>query len=380
LVSAQQLAQVRQLLRAHEYWRLKQLAVDLVIVNERGTSYTQELQDAIDTAVRSSQARPRAVMGFDRGGVHVLRAELMNESARELLQACARVVLDSGHGPLREQLERLLTAPRVPAPVVVSAPPRVAAVAGSTGGTVVAPLQPTSSSLEFFNGLGGFDDDGREYVVRLAAGQTTPAPWINVISNPGFGFQVSADGSGYTWAENSRENQLTPWSNDAVIDPAGEAIYVRDEADGQVWTATAQPMRDDGLYEARHGHGYSRFSHEAHGIALSLLQYVPLGDAVKLSRLTLHNRSDRRRRLSVTSYAEWVLGTARGANAPFLVSKRDAATGALLASRPWTVAFPGRVAFADLGGRQTAWTADRTEFLGRGGSTGAPAALLHGAA
>jgi cyclic beta-1,2-glucan synthetase len=229
--------------------------------------------------------------------------------------------------------------------------------------------------LEFFNGLGGFARNGREYVTVLTGGRTTPAPWINVIANSGFGFQVSAEGSGYTWAENSREHQLTPWSNDPVEDPSGEAIYVRDEATGDLFGPTALPIRDEGTYVARHGYGYSRFEHKANGIELELLQYVPLAEPIKISRLTLRNVSAGPRVLSVTAYTEWVLGTSRGASGPFVTTEIDAVTGAVLARNPWSIAFPGRVAFADLGGRHTTWTADRTEFLGRNGGPRAPAAL-----
>src|SRR5690606_16074839 len=183
-------------------------------------------------------------------------------------------------------------------------------------------------------------------------------------------------GSGYTWAQDSRENQLTPWSNDPVLDPAGEVLYVRDNDSGALFGATALPLRDGGRYVARHGFGYSRFAHEAHGIALELLQYVPLADSVKISRLTLRNLSEQPRRLSVTAYVEWVLGTSRSASAPFIITERDPHSGALLARNPWSLAFSGRVAFADLGGRQTAWTADRSEFLGRNAGTATPAALL----
>ncbi|GAB3368919.1 glucoamylase family protein [Azotobacter armeniacus] len=363
------IAQVRQLLRAHEYWRMKRLGVDLVIVNERVSSYIQDLQIAIETAVWSSQSRPHFGERHAHGSVYVLRADLMSSEARALLLATARVVLHARRGPLADQLARLPSAPLRPAPVRRRKP----TLPGRRPTPAPAAL---AEELEFFNGLGGFARDGREYVTVLEAGRTTPAPWINVIANPGFGFQVSTEGSGYTWAENSRENQLTPWSNDPVSDPPGEALYVRDEMTGALWSATALPIRDDGTYIARHGHGYSRFEHQAHGIALELLHYVPLADPLRISRLTLRNLSGMPRRLSVTAYVEWVLGTLRGASGPFIATEIDEPTGALLARNPWSMTFPGRVAFADLGGRQTAWTADRTEFLGRNGGPTAPAALV----
>lgn len=366
------LPQVRQLLRAHEYWRMKQLQVDIVILNERASSYTQDLQVAIETAVRSSQVRSGVDARPAQGAVHVLRADLLGVSGVALLRSAARVELMARHGPVAERLGRLAGWPAAGrgGASLPPAPPRPVTVAATP-----PPGESASHGLEFFNGLGGFDQEGLEYVVRLRAGQTTPAPWVNVIANPGFGFLVSAEGGGTTWAENSRENRLTPWSNDPVTDPPGEVFYVRDEVNGVLWCPTARPVHDMGAYEARHGHGYTRFVHEAHGISLELLQFVPWDDPVKISRLTLRSRSGERRRLSVTAYAEWVLGTSRAASAPFVVTAFDEASGALLARRPWDVAFPQRVAFAALGGRPTAWTADRCEFLGRVGSLDAPAAL-----
>lgn len=359
------IAQVRQILRAQEYWRMKQLSVDLVIVNERASSYTQDLQNAIETAVRSSQARQRFGGEPVGGAAYTLRADLISGDTRALLQSVARVALIARRGPIATQLARM------PVPARGGESPRPRREPGSA----MLPGSAETPKLEFFNGLGGFASDGREYVTILRGGQTTPAPWLNVIANPGFGFQVSVEGSGYTWAENSRENRLTPWSNDPVRDPAAEALYIRDEESGEIWTPTAQPIRDAGIYTARHGFGYSRFLHEAGGLELQLLQYVPLADPVKISRLIVRNRSGRPRQLSVTAYAEWVLGTSRGASGPFVITEMDEATGAMLACNPWSTAFPGRVAFADLGGRQTAWTADRVEFLGRGGAPGAPAGL-----
>jgi cyclic beta-1,2-glucan synthetase len=210
----------------------------------------------------------------------------------------------------------------------------------------------------------------------LGPGQSTPAPWINVIANPAFGFQVGTEGGGYTWSVNSRENQLTPWSNDPVSDRSGEAFYLRDEDTGDLWGPTALPMRDPAAtYVARHGHGYSRFEHVAHEIASDLVQYAPIDASIKISRLVLTNRSSRPRRLSVTAYVEWVLGPSRSASLPFISTELDAVTGAIFARNPWRMGLGSRVAFADFSGVQTDWTSDRREFIGRNASLADPIAL-----
>jgi cyclic beta-1,2-glucan synthetase len=376
---------VRQLLRAHEYWRLKQLAVDLVILNERPTSYAQDLQASVEALVRTSQSRPRPEGEGARGNVFALRADLISLDVRNLLRTAARAALVSRRGSLAEQVKRLEEAVLPTAPVAARSLWRLSSPLATKevvrGRSTPPPAAtPPPSELEFFNGLGGFTGGGREYVTILGEGQWTPAPWINVIANPSFGFHVSTEGSGYTWAVNSREHQLTPWSNDPVSDRPGEAIYVRDEDNGALWTPTALPIREEaGPYIARHGQGYSRFEHTAHGIALELLQYVPVDDPIKIVRLKVQNQSGRSRRLSVTAYVEWVLGTSRGASAPFIITEMDTETGAMLARNPWSNEFGGRVAFADLAGRQRAWTGDRTEFIGRNGTLEHPDALAGGA-
>ena len=212
----------------------------------------------------------------------------------------------------------------------------------------------------------------------LGEGQWTPAPWINVLANERLGCLVSESGSAYTWAGNSRLNQLTPWSNDPVSDPPGEALFLRDEDNGEIWCPTPLPIRDDESYVIRHAPGYSRFEHEHRGVATDLLVFVPAEDPVKIAVLGLENRSGRPRFLTVTGYAEWVLGAQREATAPFIVTELDA-TGAVFARNSWNESYPSRVAFADLGAGDLAWTADRTEFLGRNLGLDAPAGLAPGA-
>jgi cellobiose phosphorylase len=229
--------------------------------------------------------------------------------------------------------------------------------------------------LRFFNGTGGFTSDGREYVIALGSDQWTPAPWVNVVANPDFGFFVSDSGSGCAWAGNSRENRLTPWSNDPVADPPGEVIYLRDEESGEIWTPTPLPIREAGPYVCRHGQGYSVFEHSSRGIDTELTLFVPPSDPVKISRLKIRNDSSSRRALSVTYYAEWVMGVDRIATAPALVTEVDRDTGAMFARNPANKDFPGAEAFADVGAEGHAHTADRLEFLGRYGNHSDPAAL-----
>jgi len=356
---------IRQLLRAHEYWRLKRLSVDLVILNEKPPSYEQELQGSLDDLVRASQQRISSDPNDVHGNIVLLRGDLISQQERALLQTAARAVLLSRHGTLAEQVIRSQHSDTVTQPV--PRPPR------SGRDAEVSLKMP---DLEFFNGLGGFAEGGREYVTVLGEGLRTPAPWINVIANPSFGFLVSESGSGYTWAGNSRENELTPWSNDPVTDPPGEAIYIRDEGTNEVWSPTALPVRDEASsYMACHGQGYSRFQNGSQGILAELLQYVPVQDPIKISRLVLRNYSGRTRHLSVTTFAEWVLGNSRSTTAPHIITEVDTQTKALFARSAWGGEFGGRVAFSDLGGRQSSWSGDRTEFLGRNGMMECPAAL-----
>ena len=356
---------VEDLLRAQDYWQRKRLSVDLVVLNESSPSDAPGLQQALDALISASQNRP----GQDspKGGkAFSLRADLMPGPSRELLLTAARVVFDAGRGTLNELLPPLEKADPVPRRRlrnIKEANPEAAARA--------------TPPLEFFNGLGGFAADGREYVVTLGEGQWTPAPWINVVANPEFGFLASADGSGSTWSLNAQQNQLTPWSNDPVSDAPAEAIYIRDEDTGDLWTATPLPIRvPSSAYVIRHGFGYSRFEHTSHGIESNLLQFVPLADPIKISRLKLVNRSTGTRHLSVTHYLDWVLGNQRSRTAPFIVTEIEPKTAALLARNPWGTELSSRIAFMDMAGRQRSCTADRTEFLGRHGSLAEPSALL----
>ncbi len=361
---------VREMLRAHAYWRDRNLKIDLVILNERDMGYAQELNDQLHRVIKQMDSDAWVNR---RGGIFLVRKAQMDEPTRVLLLTAARAVLDAGEGDLETQLEGMLEGPtRLPTLMP----------GGRTGKPEPTPSLERPTGLQFDNGVGGFSDDGREYVIYLESGAAgrdrggwTPAPWINVIANPSFGCLVSETGLGYSWAENSGENRLTPWRNDPVSDTPAEAVYLRDEETGDVWSPTPLPAGDGRPYVIRHTAGSSVFEHNSQGLEQELRVFVDREAPLKVVELRLRNTWNHRRRLTATFYAEWVLGISRDQAQQYVVPRYEPETGALLAQNPYSPEFDQRVAFVAASEDPHGLTADRTEFLGRKGSMERPAGL-----
>jgi len=351
-------------LQAFTYWRSHHVTVNLVILNDQDTGYALELHNAILRQIRR--------MGADdwlnqRDGIFVLRTDQLQPADKILFETVAGVILDEKSGTLAEHALRLTAQP-------TRLPEFTASLSPALDSEPTPPLQ-LPSDLLMDNGLGGFSHDGREYVVHLRPGQHTPHPWVNVIANPQFGFLVSEAGSGCTWAENSGENRLTPWRNDPVTDMPGEALYLRDEETGLVWSPTPMPAGAETAHVIRHGAGYSVFESQSHGLNQNLRLFAAPNAPVKIAHLRLQNLWERPRRITVTYYAEWVLGTTRDTHQAHIMPEFDPDNNALLASNRFNSEFSERVAFLASNKKPHGVTADRTEFLGRMGSLRAPAAL-----
>ncbi|HVN54432.1 MAG TPA: glucoamylase family protein [Anaerolineaceae bacterium] len=351
-------------LQAYTYWRNRRIKINLVILNEQDTGYAMDLHNQIQRQI--------TLLGADawlnqRDGIFLLRSDQMPKDDRILLEAIAGVILDQTKGTLAEHARRLTAAP-------IRLPAFTPSLAIAQDPEPTPPLRrPTGLRMD--NGLGGFSPDGREYVLFLQPGQNTPRPWVNVIANPQFGFLVSEAGSGFTWAGNSGENRLTPWRNDPLADMPGEALYLRDEETGLVWSPTPLPAGAESACTIRHGAGYSTFESQSHGLNQLLRLFAAADAPVKIAHLRLENLWNRPRRITVTSYAEWVLGAAREPNQAYVVPEFDPARHALLAGNRYNAEFGERAAFLAASKKPHGLTADRSEFLGRLGSLRTPAAL-----
>jgi cyclic beta-1,2-glucan synthetase len=356
----------RQLVQAHAYWRMKGLAVDLVIWNDDRGGYRQLLHDQIMGLLA---AGIEANLIDRPGGIFVRPVEQISPEDRVLLQAVARVLISDERGALIEQVKRRDK-------IETSIPRFTATRSERDSAETTNGAKSAKSALLLFNGFGGFSADGTEYVVTTSATKRTPLPWVNILANPQLGTVVSESGSAYTWAENAHEYRLTPWHDDPVSDPAGEAFYLRDEETGQFWSPTPSPACGATPYTVRHGFGYSVFEHTECGIQSELWVYVALELPIKFCVLKVRNVSAGPRRLSVTGYVEWVLGDVRAKTAMHVVSEIDQNSGALLARNAFNSEFSDRVALFDVDDPTRTITGDRNEFIGRNGNLKNPAAML----
>jgi len=349
-----------ELLLAHEFWRLNGVSCDLVILNDEPEGYMQPLQVALEDLIRSSPA-----VGHENqpGGVFLRRLGQFSAEERVLLRRSARIVLRASAGSLSQQLRK--------AAEPVALPERLPVIRRSPAVTA-APTPPRD--LRHFNGVGGFSPDGREYVMVVGPGARPPAPWCNVLSNEHFGSVVSESGLGFSWCGNSQRSRVTPWSNDAVADPSGEIIYLRDREDGRSWSATPEPAGQGAHYTVRHGQGYTAYAHVQDQLEHELMVFVSPTEPVKLMRLRIANRGPRRRQLAIYAVVEWVLGPARESTRLQVATHWDAERRVLLANNPFAQQ-PEAHAFLAANLPVSSVTGDRHEFFGSHGTRARPAAL-----
>ncbi len=352
---------LRDILTIHMFWRRRNLFIDLVILNREETGYETDLQGKLHRLLAST--------GSDdwvgrRGGVFLVRSDIINPRELVLLSTWARVVLCCGED-LDQQLEVFYEL-AVRQPDIVPLPPSA---------TETVPPLKRPGELVFWNGRGGFTPDGREYVIFLEKDDWTPRPWINVVANEKTGFTASESGLQCSWAMNSGENRLTPWRNDPLKDPPGTAIYIRDEETGDFWSPSPLPVRDEMPYLVRHGVGYTVWEHNSNGLRQRLTAFTHGTEPVQGLNISLENSGAATRRVSITLYLEPVLGTTREKTSEFIVSSFSTDSNALLAENTAGEKPPGGVFFVASSRTPAGLTTDREEFLGRYGDMGSPAAM-----
>jgi cyclic beta-1,2-glucan synthetase len=370
IASPDGLPTLRHVFAAHRYMRRRGMKVDLVVLTEQPSSvYLQELQERVmETLFASSD-----VDTDQPGGVFIRRPELLGAEALLMLQATARVHVRCDGRSLGRIISDA-TGTSATAPVSAESGAASAAMPAPPARTSAAMPAPPPAPVVLENGIGELTVAG-DYQLFVRGSELPPAPWANVIANPRGGFIVTERGAGCAWAANSYFFRLTPWYNDPVSDPAGEAIWLRDEETGMAWRPTPGGRQDDGSYVVRHGPGVSVFEHELGDIATELTLGLACEEAVKFSVLRITNRGTRPRRLALTAFAEWTLGVMREHTRHQIRTSWDAEVGAMFAENDFDPQFAQWTAFLALSEPVSSHTADRREFLGRNGHVDDPAGL-----
>ncbi len=356
---------VQWAIKGHEYWQLKGLRIDLVILLNKKEGYSQPLSDQIRNAVSASHARE---LVNKYAGVFIINSAEMDSTQIALFYTAARIVVKDSVDALKSIVRQL----RSPTQTAVEATKHSRQ---KTEPSIEAHQPEHERELLFFNGIGGFSEDGREYVTRIEKGHHTPTPWSNIIANKRFGFLVTEIGGGYTWAENSREFKLTPWANDPVTDRQGEVLYIVDTQRGCHWSLTPMPAGDNEPYTVRHGHGYSIFEHNSFGLKQTLTMFVAMEQPAKICLISIVNNTGRKRSLAITYYVRPVLGVNEDGTSPYIMTWRDE-NEIVFAENKFIQEFRGRIAFLATNLRDSSFCCDRTSFIGRDGSLSTPFGLI----
>lgn len=341
-------ADLRFLLGVHRLWTALGARIDLVVLYPGTPGYVEPVRERILEIVRECEAE-----GFlgQSGGITLVASEQANPQRAEVLRQAARAVL---RGPIVEAMDTLAkrdaSAVRVPAFVPVMA---VDAYADAAKQSRTADL--TNSS--------GFTD-ANDYRFGIAPGHPPPAPWANVMANADFGTIVTEGGLGFTFSENSGEHRLTPWHNDPLFDLPGEALYLRDEATGAIWSATPLPAARDAHWQVEHGAGWTRWRTRQHGLDLELHCMVAADDPVKIVTLRLQDRTGTPRRLTATYFADLLLGVHPAEHHLFRACRYRPELGAILAQNPDREDLRLGHAFLACSGRVHSLTTSRSDFLG----------------
>ncbi|NEZ46769.1 cyclic beta 1-2 glucan synthetase [Clostridium niameyense] len=353
---------IRQLITCYRYWRMRDIKIDLVIVNTKESSYIQPVENTILDLINSLNL----IDNYNKSpGIFLYNNATMAKEDLELLKSISRLYIDSKKGSLLKQID-----------------------IGSKTHKQLEVLNPKEKKLSFpshkiyvpelkyYNNIGGFDRSSNEYIININNDKTTPMPWINVISNQNFGFHVSESGSSYSWYKNSRENKITNWCNDPVIDGESEQIYIRDEETKDIWSISPKPIRHNEEYIIRHGFGYSIFENYHKGIMGSITMFCPKQDNCKVCVISLKNYSDTERKLSITYYAELVLGVSKQLTSQYIATYHNKEKEFIYANNGYSSNFKDTKAYMKLiGGDNISFTGDRKSFLGIGGTIENPIGL-----
>ena len=293
---------VKNILKMYEFFRTKNIKVDIVFLDEENYSYQNYVHGEIDVQIADKHLE---FMKNTSGGIFVLSKNEIANNDVELLNFVSSLTIDTRKGDLEHAIadmeeEYLSKVQKIDDRVIEKS---------------VIPEHPVEQEdllknkedLKYCNEYGAFSADGKEYLITINKNKRTPTVWSNILANKKFGTVVTENMGGYTWHKNSRLNRLTAWHNKAFLDIPSEAIYMQDLNNGKTWSLGLNPMPDENNYNIVYGFGYAKYLHTSDEISQELEVFVPNEDSVKIGILRLNNKSLSKKKIRIVYYIKPVL-------------------------------------------------------------------------
>lgn len=348
-----------ELLKAYEYFMVKNVAIDFVILDEEENVYEKYVKKTIEEEVNNRQLNERRGI---KGGIFILQAAEI-EDIQPLLYR-ANILLDASFGDLKNSLETMEEDYQKSLPILYWEPDKQLQ---NDQQSAKMSMRFEEENLLYYNGYGGFTPDGKEYKMRINQENKLPTVWAHVLANPYFGTVLTENMGGYTWNQNSRLNRLTAWGNDPVMDIPSEIIYIKDKENQKLWSLGYNPIPDENDYLITYGFGYARYEHHSDGILQETNIFVPREDRIKIHLIKLKNVENRVKNLKMVYYLKPVLGEEELKSNSYIDVTWEAEEKILYAKNQYTKDFNNGWMFVSCSEPIHSFTSSKRRFLGQGG-------------
>lgn len=351
---------IRQILKAYEFFRTKNIKVELVIINEDNYSYENYIKDEIESAILNSH---QAFLKNTKGGIFVLSKSEMDIQDVNLIKFVSTLIIDSHLGSLENVIKDMENEVLDNYRVIEKAE-HILLGEDSTKDIDILNNIPNA---KYFNEYGAFSEDGKEYFIKINKENKLPTTWSNIMANDKFGTVVTESGGGYTWYKNSRLNRVTSWHNSSSTNIPSEIIYLKDEENGRIWTPTAMPMADDKNYNVVYGFGYTKYIHSSDDLMQELEVFVPQEDSAKVNILTLKNNAPKKKKIKIVYYVKPVIGEDEIKSQGYIKLQYEENANTLIAKNLYNVDEFKDIVYISSSEKIKSFTGNKKSFLGNGG-------------
>ncbi len=350
---------ISDILKAYEFCRIKNIEIELVILNEEENQFEQYVQEAINSEIAN---RHMEYLKNIRGGIFVLKKDKLEADYNKMLEFRANLIINAHAGnienQIKEQEEEYLNS------IVDIENENIAQKEMQNFEKKI--LGPDITKLKYYNEYGGFSEDGKEYIIKLNNKNKLPNVWSHVLTNENFGTVVTQNMGGYTWNKNSRLKRITAWSNDSILDTPSEIIYIKDREYNKIWSLNANMNLSEEEYSIRYGFGYAVYSSMKFGLLQEVEVFVPNEDSVKINLIRIKNTMPEKRTLNIVYYIKPVLGEDEIKSEGYINVDYDRNSNIVFADNLFVADIENNNCYISSSEKISSFTGNKEAFIGNG--------------